>query len=325
MSTTEQNALAQSSSPYLRSAMHQPVRWREWDDEAFAAAARENKPILLDIGAVWCHWCHVMDRESYDSPEIAEIINTRFIPIKVDRDERPDVDSRYQTAVAALSGQGGWPLTAFLTPEGKPFYGGTYFPPQDMMGRPSFRKVLLAIADAFRERRKDVEEEAGKLMHALGHAEGLLGRTAAFSPRIIEQMVQAGISSFDRENGGFGAAPKFPHPPVLDVLIDWYARTGEEQAGTLATRTLEKMALGGVYDQLAGRIPSLLGGRPLARAALREDVLRQLRAAEELRSRIPGDRQPVLRGGGARHHRLDGRVAQRPRARRLLRLAGCRH
>ncbi len=252
MSTTEQNALAQSSSPYLRSAMHQPVRWREWDDEAFAAAARENKPILLDIGAVWCHWCHVMDRESYDSPEIAEIINTRFIPIKVDRDERPDVDSRYQTAVAALSGQGGWPLTAFLTPEGKPFYGGTYFPPQDMMGRPSFRKVLLAIADAFRERRTDVEEEAGKLMHALGHAEGLLGRTAAFSPRIIEQMVQAGISSFDRENGGFGAAPKFPHPPVLDVLIDWYARTGEEQAGTLATRTLEKMALGGVYDQLAG-------------------------------------------------------------------------
>jgi uncharacterized protein YyaL (SSP411 family) len=252
MGTNEQNALAQSSSPYLRSAMRQPVRWREWDDAAFAAAQRENKPILLDIGAVWCHWCHVMDRESYDSPEIAEIINAHFVPIKVDRDERPDVDSRYQTAVAAISGQGGWPLTAFLTPDGKPFYGGTYFPPQDGLGRPSFRKVLLAIAEAFRERRSDVEEEAGKLMHALGHAEGLLGREAAFSPRIVEQMVQSGVSAFDRENGGFGAAPKFPHPPALDVLIDWYERTGEEQVGTVVTRTLEKMARGGIYDQLAG-------------------------------------------------------------------------
>ena len=251
MSTSE-NLLAQSSSPYLRSAMHQPVRWREWSDEAFAEAQRENKPILLDIGAVWCHWCHVMDRESYESPEVAEIINAHFVAVKVDRDERPDVDSRYQTAVAAVSGQGGWPLTAFLTPEGKPFYGGTYFPPQDMMGRPGFRKILLAIAEAFRERRKDVEEEAGKLMHALSHAEGLLGRSADFSPRIVEQMVQSGLGIFDRENGGFGAAPKFPHPSALDLLIDWYARTGEEQVGTVVTTTLEKMARGGVYDQLAG-------------------------------------------------------------------------
>ena len=250
--STSQNLLAQSSSPYLRSAMHQPVRWREWSDEAFAEAQRENKPILLDIGAVWCHWCHVMDRESYESPEVAEIINAHFVPVKVDRDERPDVDSRYQTAVAAISGQGGWPLTAFLTPEGKPFYGGTYFPPQDAMGRPSFRKILLAIAEAFRERRNDVEEEAGKLMHALSHAEGLLGRSATFSPRIVEQMVQSGLGVFDRQNGGFGDAPKFPHPSALDLLIDWYARTGEEQVGTVVTTTLEKMARGGVYDQLAG-------------------------------------------------------------------------
>jgi hypothetical protein len=232
--------------------MHQPVRWREWSDEAFAEAQRENKPILLDIGAVWCHWCHVMDRESYESPEMAEIINAHFVPVKVDRDERPDVDSRYQTAVAAISGQGGWPLTAFLTPEGKPFYGGTYFPPQDAMGRPSFRKILLAIAEAFRERRSDVEEEAGKLMHALSHAEGLLGRSAAFSPRIVEQMVQSGLGLFDRQNGGFGDAPKFPHPSALDLLIDWYARTGEEQVGAVIATTLEKMARGGVYDQLAG-------------------------------------------------------------------------
>jgi uncharacterized protein YyaL (SSP411 family) len=193
-----------------------------------------------------------MDRESYDDPKVAELINQNFIPIKVDRDERPDVDSRYQTAVAAISGQGGWPLTCFLTPEGKPFYGGTYFPPTDAMGRPSFTKILMAISEAFRERRADVESEAGKLMEALGHAEGMLGRSGDFSPRILEQMVQSALGLFDRQNGGFGSAPKFPHPASLDLLIDWYARTREEQVQTVVTTTLSKMALGGVYDQLAG-------------------------------------------------------------------------
>lgn len=252
MSTAATNQLAQASSAYLRSAMHQPIRWNEWGDDAFARAKEENKPVLLDIGAVWCHWCHVMDRESYDDPKVAEIINQNFIPIKVDRDERPDVDSRYQTAVAAISGQGGWPLTCFLTPEGKPFYGGTYFPPQDSFGRPSFTKILMAIAEAFRERRNDVESEAGKLMDALGHAEGMLGRSADFSPRIVEQMVQSALGLFDREHGGFGNAPKFPHPASIDLLTDWYARTGEEQVGTVVTTTLSKMARGGVYDQLPG-------------------------------------------------------------------------
>lgn len=246
------NSLAQASSAYLRSAQHQPIQWHEWGEEAFALAKRENKPVLLDIGAVWCHWCHVMDRESYESPQIAEIININFIAVKVDRDERPDVDSRYQTAVAAISGQGGWPLTVFLTSEGKPFYGGTYFPPQDSNGRPSFGKILLAISEAFRERREDVEGEAGKLMDALSHAEGLLGRSADFSPRIVEQMVQSGLGAFDKNNGGFGGAPKFPHSSALDLLIDWYARTREEQVGTVVTTTLEHMARGGVYDQIAG-------------------------------------------------------------------------
>ena len=137
------NSLSKASSAYLRSAMHQPIQWNEWGEEAFAIARRENRPILLDIGAVWCHWCHVMDRESYDDPEVAKIVNERFVAVKVDRDERPDIDSRYQVAVSAISGQGGWPLTAFLTPEGKPFYGGTYFPPDDHYGRPSFKRVLL--------------------------------------------------------------------------------------------------------------------------------------------------------------------------------------
>ena len=136
MTTTDLNALARASSAYLRSAMHQPIRWHEWGPEAFAAAARENKPMLLDIGAVWCHWCHVMDRESYDDLQIAAIVNEHFVAMKVDRDERPDIDSRYQAAVQTVSGQGGWPLTAFLTPEGKPFYGGTYFPPQRWLRAP---------------------------------------------------------------------------------------------------------------------------------------------------------------------------------------------
>ena len=143
------NALAGAASAYLRSAMHQPVEWMEWGEAAFDRAVKEDKPILLDIGAVWCHWCHVMDRESYEDAETAQIINENFVAVKVDRDERPDVDARYQAAVSAISGQGGWPLTAFLTPEGKPYFGGTYFPPEDRHGRPSFQRVLLTMADAF--------------------------------------------------------------------------------------------------------------------------------------------------------------------------------
>src|SRR5438477_2204306 len=165
------NSLADASSSYLRSAMHQPIRWHEWGEAALAAAQQQNKPVLLDIGAVWCHWCHVMDRESYENPEVAQIINEHFIAVKVDRDERPDVDSRYQAAVSAISGQGGWPLTAFLTPEGKPFYGGTYFPPEDHYGRPSFQRVLTAISDAYREKNGEVVEQAKMVENALSHAE----------------------------------------------------------------------------------------------------------------------------------------------------------
>ena len=231
--------------------MHQPIQWHEWGEEAFAHAQRENKPVLLDIGAVWCHWCHVMDRESYESPEVAEIINREFVAVKVDRDERPDVDSRYQLAVSAIAGTGGWPLTVFLTAEGKPFYGGTYFPPVDQWGRPSFRKILLAIAEAYRERRDEVLDSANQTMQMLG-TEMFAGRQADFSPRIIGVMVQAALPIFDEKHGGFGGAPKFPHASAIDLLLDWYARTGEERVKTVVTTTLTKMAQGGVYDQLAG-------------------------------------------------------------------------
>ena len=246
--------------------MHQPIRWQEWGEEAFAAAQRENKPMLLDIGAVWCHWCHVMDRESYDDPEIAAIVNEHFIAVKVDRDERPDIDSRYQAAVQAVSGQGGWPLTAFLTPDGKPFYGGTYFPPNDGYGRPSFRRVLLSIANAYRKKNSDVVEQAKMVESAIAQAESFDGRGGKISARVIAAIQESAVKMFDSEHGGFGRAPKFPHPSALDLLIEHYARaasprgadegvrpyTNAAELRNLIVTTLEHMANGGVYDQLAG-------------------------------------------------------------------------
>jgi hypothetical protein len=248
---TETNALAHAGSAYLRSAMHQPVRWQEWKDEAFSLAARENKPILLDIGAVWCHWCHVMDRESYENAEVARLINENFVAVKVDRDERPDVDSRYQAAVQAISGQGGWPLTAFLTPDGHPFYGGTYFPPEDMSGRPGFKRVLQAVAQAYREKRDDVIESAKSVMAVIG-AESFAGRQGHIDPKIAGHIVAAAKHMFDSEYGGFGSAPKFPHPGLIDLLIDACVRTGDSEARNLFVVTLDHMARGGVYDQIGG-------------------------------------------------------------------------
>ena len=273
--------------------MHQPIQWHEWGAEAFAAAQRENKPMLLDIGAVWCHWCHVMDRESYDDPEIAAIVNQHFIAVKVDRDERPDIDSRYQAAVLAVSGQGGWPLTAFLTPDGKPFYGGTYFPPSDGYGRPSFRRVLLSIANAYAEKHGDVVEQAKMVESAIAQSESFAGRSGRVSAGVIATIQESAFKMFDPQHGGFGQAPKFPHPSALDLLIERYAksngasfRTAEDDRPQMDTTnagaeesppyrkerdrmghpacssdedlrnvivtTLEHMARGGVYDQLAG-------------------------------------------------------------------------
>jgi hypothetical protein len=249
---TSLNSLSRASSSYLRSAMHQPIQWHEWGEEAFASAKREGKPILLDIGAVWCHWCHVMDRESYDDPEVAKIVNEHFIAVKVDRDERPDIDSRYQIAVSALTGQGGWPLTAFLTPDGRPFYGGTYFPPTNQYGRPSFRHVLLSIAQAYREKHGDVMEQAAQVTSAIAHAESFAGHNGKISAHIPDNIIASALKMFDERNGGFGSAPKFPHPSTLDLLVDQSARTGNEEVREMFISTLEHMARGGVYDQLAG-------------------------------------------------------------------------
>ena len=252
MSEAPANRLKDSASPYLRSAAHQPVDWHEWGEAAFARARAEAKPILLDIGAVWCHWCHVIDRESYENPEIAALINQFFVAVKVDRDERPDVDSRYQAAISSISGQGGWPLTAFLTPDGKPFFGGTYFPPEDAMGRPGFKRILVAVAQAFRAKRSEIDSSAAALEDAVRQAENFANARGAFDPAIVQAMAASIVGNFDSRNGGFGQAPKFPHPAAIDLLLDLGQTSRDSNLLYIANRTLAKMAVGGVYDQLGG-------------------------------------------------------------------------
>ena len=252
MSTHSENRLKDSASPYLRSAAHQPIDWYEWGDAAFERAKTDDKPMLLDIGAVWCHWCHVIDRESYENPAIAKIISDNFIAVKVDRDERPDVDSRYQSAISSISGQGGWPLTGFLLPDGRPFFGGTYFPPDDQMGRPGFRRVLLAVAESYRSKRAELERAASSLAEAVAQAEVFTGARATFDPAVVEEQIASITQLFDIKNGGFGSAPKFPHAAATDLVLERYQQTGEKHLRAMAESTLEKMARGGVYDQLAG-------------------------------------------------------------------------
>ena len=247
-----ENKLKDSASPYLRSASHQPIDWFEWGEAAFHEAQASDKPILLDIGAVWCHWCHVIDRESYENPEIAKLINQHFISVKVDRDERPDVDSRYQSAISAISGQGGWPLTGFLLPDGKPFYGGTYFPPEDQGNRPGFRRVLLAVAAAYKDKREDLTKTAVAVAEAVRKAETFSGARGEFNLSVVDAQLSSITQLFDIRNGGFGTAPKFPHASAVNLILERYRQVGEKHQLAMAETTLEKMAKGGVYDQLAG-------------------------------------------------------------------------
>ena len=245
------NRLADSDSAYLQSAAHQPIHWYPWGPEAFAAAQTADKPVLLDIGAVWCHWCHVMDGESYENPELAGFLNDNFICIKVDRDERPDVDVRYQRAVQTLTQQGGWPLTAFLTPKGEVFFGGTYFPPDGKYGRPGFRSVLASVLDAYRARPDQVQVQAQAIRRVL---EEHLDESAPgeVGPETLDAAVDQMVRIFDPVNGGFGSQPKFPHPGALTLLLHrWYDQPSE-QIRTVIDRTLQGMARGGMYDQLAG-------------------------------------------------------------------------
>ena len=246
------NLLVSEPSAYLKSAAHQPVHWHPWGDAAFARARTEDKPILLDIGAVWCHWCHVMDGESYEDARVAELLNADFVCIKVDRDERPDVDTRYQRAVQALTGQGGWPLTAFLTPEGEVFYGGTYFPPEENhFGRPGFPSVLRQVAGIYRQQRDKVAENARAIRHhvaqSLDEAQG-----GDVTPATLERAAADMARLFDIRYGGFGTAPKFPHPAAAQFLLARWHDTGEDWVRDVVEKTLTGMAKGGIRDHVGG-------------------------------------------------------------------------
>jgi hypothetical protein len=246
------NRLAQETSPYLLQHADNPVDWYPWGEEAFSRSRAEDKPILLSIGYSACHWCHVMAHESFENDEIANLMNENFINIKVDREEHPEIDSIYMEAVQALTGNGGWPLTVFLTPEGKPFFGGTYFPPEDRQGIPAFPKVLTAVADAYHNRRGDIENTSKQLLAAMSRQ---INRGVTIEPLVVDILREAYVAlrrNFDNQNGGFGTAPKFPQPMALEFLLRYFQRSQDTASLEMVELTLEKMAKGGIYDQLGG-------------------------------------------------------------------------
>jgi uncharacterized protein YyaL (SSP411 family) len=243
------NRLGESESSYLRRAADEPIDWYPWGDEAFERAKEEDKPVLLSIGAVWCHWCHVMAHETWHDPGTARIINERFIAVKVDRDDRPDIDRTYQEAVQALTGNGGWPLTVFLTPDKQPFYGGTYFPGKPKHGLPAFREVLTAISDLYTNDRGSVERIVNDLTQRFPYVSPL---RQTVDPEYLKEVVKQMHSALDPANGGFGSAPKFPYSEALLFLLQYYESTGDKLAWEIVDLTLKHMAAGGVYDQLGG-------------------------------------------------------------------------
>ncbi len=247
------NRLIYETSPYLRQHAHNPVDWYPWGEEALRRAREEDKPILLSIGYSACHWCHVMERESFENEQIAALMNQHFVNIKVDREERPDLDALYMGAVQAMTQHGGWPLTVFLTPDGVPFYGGTYFPPEPRHGMPGFPQVLLAVADAYRNRRGDVVAQAARVRKFLEQANrSLPGRQDLLQETLLSQATTAALRQLDPRYGGFGGAPKFPQPMTLEFLLRAWKRWSDPQPLHAVELTLEQMARGGIYDQLGG-------------------------------------------------------------------------
>jgi uncharacterized protein YyaL (SSP411 family) len=245
------NRLAHETSPYLLQHADNPVDWYPWGDEALALARDRDVPILLSIGYAACHWCHVMERESFEVPATAALMNRHFVSIKVDREERPDLDAIYMDAVHAMTGHGGWPLTAFLTPEGNPFYAGTYFPDEDRHGMPAFRKVLTAIAELWADRRDEAEAQSAKVVEAIGHASRLGASTEPLTDEVLGQAFARLRGAFDPRWGGFGGAPKFPQPMTMEFLLRMHLR-GTPDALEMVTQTLDKMAAGGMVDQVGG-------------------------------------------------------------------------
>ena len=246
------NRLAKESSPYLLQHAHNPVDWYPWGSEAFERARSENKPILLSIGYSACHWCHVMERESFEDEATARLMNELFVNVKVDREERPDVDAIYMQAVQAMTGHGGWPMTTFLTPELVPFWGGTYFPPDDRHGMPSFQRVLRAVADAYRDKPDDILRVAGSMRQMYALSRDRARSTGTLSADLLEQAARTLLTQLDRVDGGFGGAPKFPQSMAMEFLLQRWARTGNEAALAAVRDSFLAMARGGIHDQVGG-------------------------------------------------------------------------
>ena len=246
------NRLIDETSPYLLQHAHNPVDWYPWGSDALDAAKAQDKPILLSVGYSACHWCHVMERESFENPAIAELMNEDFISIKVDREERPDIDSIYMTAVQTLTGHGGWPMTVFLTPDGQPYYGGTYFPPEDRGGMPAFPRVLEAMAKAYREDRDDVVRATGQLLDRMRQVSAIGRSLDPLTEDIMGRAYRGIAGQFDDQHGGIGMQPKFPQPMTYEFLLRYHQRTGDQQALAMVDLTLKRMAEGGIYDQIGG-------------------------------------------------------------------------
>jgi uncharacterized protein YyaL (SSP411 family) len=246
------NRLVHETSPYLLQHAHNPVDWYPWSDEAFAKAKQEDKPVLLSIGYSACHWCHVMERESFENEQIAELMNNLFINIKVDREERPDLDEIYMNAVQMLTGRGGWPMTIFLTPDRQPFYGGTYYPAEDRHGMPGFPRILRGVAQAYRDKPEDVQKSVEHILSALSRMSQSEDHEHAFSRETISKAAEQIARAYDAENGGLGQAPKFPNPGVYELFLRQHHQSGTLHFLEMVTHTLTRMALGGIYDHLGG-------------------------------------------------------------------------
>ncbi|MEC9309151.1 MAG: thioredoxin domain-containing protein [Chloroflexota bacterium] len=246
------NHLINETSPYLLQHSQNPVEWYPWGPEALGRSKKEDKPILLSIGYSACHWCHVMERESFENVHIASIMNSNFINIKVDREERPDLDAVYMEAVQMLTGSGGWPMTVFLTPEAKPFYGGTYFPPSDQMGMPGFPRLLESVSEAYKTNRSEIERVTTQLTEQMGKNGSMTPGVTPLTVNIMHQAYSSLATSFDYQNGGFGNAPKFPQPMTPEFLLRYYNQGFNPRALEMVEFTLEKMAYGGMYDQIGG-------------------------------------------------------------------------
>ena len=246
------NRLVNETSPYLRQHSYNPVDWYPWGKEALEKSRLENKPILLSIGYSACHWCHVMEKESFENEEIAEIMNDNFINIKVDREERPDLDTIYMNYVQITTGSGGWPMTVFLTPSQIPFYGGTYFPPEDRYGRPGFKRICLALAEAYLNKKTEIEADGPQTIQRLTRMNILPDSVSRITSESFDEAFNQLSSNFDKNYGGFSGAPKFPSSMNLAFLLRYYLRTGQTSARNFVELSLTKMATGGMYDQLGG-------------------------------------------------------------------------